>query len=290
MPLYELTDPLPPLDAPVVIAALDGWVDAGSAATNALSIIADSAPAIATFDPDELFDYRSRRPTLEIRDGRLASLQWPELSLRHARFGERDLLLLTGSEPDDRWRRLASATVELMRRLDVSAWVSLGAIPAAVPHTRPVPILGTEGAPGLLRGDVLPGPIGLLKVPSAALSMLEMAAAEAGFPAVGYFAQTPHYVQGPYALATAALLEALERHLDVKLPRGSLDQETRELRHRLDAATEADETTRAYVTRLESMVDESRLPAGDDLISDIERFLREQGQGGSTPGSPGSPG
>ncbi len=282
MPLYQLADPLPALADPIVLAALDGWVDAGSAATAALAVLAEGASPVAEFDPDELFDYRSRRPTLEIHDGRLSSLQWPELTLRHARFGRRDLLVLTGAEPDDRWRRLASSVVELVLRLDVKGWVSLGAIPAAVPHTRPVTILGTESATGLLRGDVLPGPTGLLKVPSAALSMLEMAVAEAGIPAVGYFAQTPHYVQGPYSLATVALLRALERHLEVDLPRGNLADEARELRLRLDAATEADETTQAYVGRLETMVDESRLPAGDDLISDIERFLREQGRGGPT--------
>jgi proteasome assembly chaperone (PAC2) family protein len=281
MALYQLHEPLPELIAPVVLAALDGWVDAGSAATTALSVVAASASPVATFDPDDLFDYRSRRPTLEIRDGRLSSLQWPELTLRHARFGERDLLVLSGAEPDDRWHRLATAMVELLLRLDTRGWVSLGAIPAAVPHTRPVPILGTESSPGLLRADVPPGPTGLLKVPSAALSMLEMTVADAGIPAVGYFAQTPHYVQGPYALASVALLRTLERHLEVELPRGNLTEEAHELRERLDTATEADETTRAYVGRLESMVDESRLPAGDDLISDIERFLREQGQGGS---------
>jgi PAC2 family len=282
MALYQLHEPLPQLDAPVVLAALDGWVDAGSAATSALATVATRGSVVATFDPDDLFDYRSRRPTLEIRDGRLSALQWPELTLRHARFGDRDILVLSGAEPDDRWHRLASATAELLLRLGTRQWVSLGAIPAAVPHTRPVPILGTESAPGLLRADVPPGPTGLLKVPSAALSMLEMTVAEAGIPAVGYFAQTPHYVQGPYALASVALLETLERHLEVELPRGDLTVEARELRERLDTATEADETTRAYVSRLESMVDESRLPAGDDLISDIERFLHEQGQGGST--------
>ncbi len=281
MSLYQLHEPLPELIAPVVLAALDGWVDAGSVATTALSVVAATASPVATFDPDDLFDYRSRRPTLEIRDGRLSSLQWPELTLRHARFGERDLLLLSGAEPDDRWHRLSAAIVELLLQLDARGWVSLGAIPAAVPHTRPVPILGTESAPGLLRADVPPGPTGLLKVPSAALSMLEMAVADAGIPAVGYFAQTPHYVQGPYALASVALLRTLERHLEVELPRGNLTDEARELRQRLDTATEADETTRTYVGRLESMVDESRLPAGDDLISDIERFLRDQGRGGS---------
>jgi hypothetical protein len=280
MSLYQLVDPLPDLRRPVWLAAFDSWVDAGSAATAALGAITDGAPVIATFDPDELFDYRSRRPTLEIRDGRLSSLQWPELAVRHARPGGLDLLVLSGAEPDDRWRSFGAAVVELMDRLGASGWISLGAIPAAVPHTRPVPILGTEGSPGLLRGGVVPGPTGLLRVPSAALSMLEMTVAEAGVPAVGYFAQIPHYVQGPYALAAVALLRTLELHLGTTLPRGDLDDEARELRMRLDSATDADETTRAYVDRLEAMVDESRQPAGDDLIADIERFLREQGPGG----------
>lgn len=282
MPLYRLPSPLPALDEPVVLAAFDGWVDAGSAATNALSVLADGAPVVADFDPDELFDYRSRRPTLEIRDGRLSSLAWPEISLRHVRFGGRDLLVLTGAEPDDRWRRFGRDTMELLARLDVRGWVSLGAIPAAVPHTRPVPILGTEATPGLLRGGVSPGPTGLLRVPSAALSMLEMAAAEAGIAAVGYFAQIPHYVTGPYALAAVELLRTVERHLGVELPRGDLTEEARLLRLRLDAAAAADEATRAYVERLESMVDESRRPEGDDLITEIEQFLRDQSSGTGT--------
>ncbi|MEO5964869.1 MAG: PAC2 family protein [Candidatus Limnocylindrales bacterium] len=277
MPLYHLVGPLPALDGPIVLAAFDGWVDAGSAATNALAVLADGATRIADFDPDELFDYRSRRPTLEIRDGHLSSLAWPEITLKHARFGGRDVLIMTGAEPDDRWRRFGADTMELLARLDVRGWVSLGAIPAAVPHTRPVPILGTEARPGLLKGGVSPGPTGLLRVPAAALSMLEMAAAEAGVASVGYFAQIPHYVSGPYALAAVELLRALERHLGVDLPRGDLTEEARLLRVRLDAAAAADETTRTYVGRLEAMVDESRLPAGDDLIADIERFLREGG-------------
>jgi hypothetical protein len=279
MPLYRLEDPLPPLDRPVVIVAMDGWVDAGAAATSAVAVLAERATRIATFDSDQLYDYRSRRPTLEIRDGRPVSLAWPELVLRHARFGERDVLLLSGAEPDDRWHALADAVVEMLRRLDVRSWISLGAIPAAVPHTRSVPILGTESSPGLLRGGVNAGPTGLLKVPAAALSMLEMAAAAGGLPAVGYFAQIPHYISGPYATAAVALLRAVERHLDVELPRGDLSDEARALRTRLDAAAAADETTNAYVGRLEAMVDESRQPEGDDLITEIERFLRDRSGG-----------
>ena len=274
-------DPLPALEAPVVVAAFDGWVDAGSAATTVLDIVGDGAPVIASFDPDQLFDYRARRPTLEIHDGRLASLAWPEITLRAARFGSRDVLIFSGAEPDDRWRQLSADVIELLRRLEVRQWISLGSIPAAVAHTRSVPILGTSSHSGLLRGGVSAGPTGLLKVPAAALSMLEMAAAEAGIEAVGYFAQIPHYVTGAYALASLELVKALELHLEVSLPRGDLDEESRLLRLRLDAATAADETTRAYVERLESMVDEARQPAGDDLIADIERFLRDRSGGGS---------
>ena len=275
MTLYRLEPSLPVLDGPTILAAFDGWVDAGSAATTALAIVAEGGATIATFDADELYDYRARRPTLDIRDGRPSSLDWPELKLRHVRAGDRDLLVLAGPEPDFRWHALADAVVELLRRLDTRGWLSLGAIPAAVPHARPVPILGTESPPGLLRGGVTPGPTGLLRVPAAALSMLEMAVTAAGIPAVGYFAQIPHYVTGAYAPASLELLRTVERHLTIDLPRGDLVEEAGRLRLRLDAAVAADETTRTYVDRLESMVDESRQPAGDDLITEIERFLRD---------------
>jgi hypothetical protein len=279
-PLYRV-DSRPELDAPVIVAAFDGWVDAGGAATAAVERLSDGGLRVATFDSDALYDYRARRPTLDIVDGRLARLDWPETALWHARFGGRDLLLLGGSEPDDRWHAFADAVVELTRAFGATEWISLGAIPAAVPHTRAVPILGTESRPGMLRGGVAPGPAGLLKVPAAALSVLEMRVAEDGIPSLGYFAQTPHYVSGPYPVAAVALLQCLERHLGVDLPRGLLAEEARTLRTRLDAATAADETTRAYVARLEAMVDESRLPEGDDLISEIEKFLRERSNGGS---------
>jgi proteasome assembly chaperone (PAC2) family protein len=263
-----------------MIAAFDGWVDAGAAATTAAAQVGVGGDLVATFEGDLLFDYRARRPTLEIRDGRMASLTWRELTIRRSRIGERDLLVLTGVEPDFRWREFCDAVLDIASRLGVAQWISLGAIPAAVPHTRAVPIMGTESEAGLLRGNVRPGPEGLLRVPAAALSVLEMMMARSGTTAVGYFAQVPHYVSGPYPVAAVALLRALEQHVGVSIPAGTLEDEARQLGTHLDSLAKGDETTRAYVERLEAMVDEERLPAGDELISEIERFLRETGSSG----------
>jgi hypothetical protein len=274
--LFQLTS-TPDLIAPILVAAFDSWIDAGSASTTAADQVAEEGEVIGHFDPDSIFDYRARRPTLEIVDGRPTELTFPELPIRYARIGERDVIVLSGPEPDYRWRELSEAAVDLAQRLDIVEWISLGAIPAAVPHTRPVPVLGTASRPGLLRGDVAAGPEGTLRVPSACISVLDYAVSRAGISCIGYYAQVPHYVTGPYPAAAIELIRAVGRHLGEDLNLGSLGSEARQLRERLDAATSADETTRQYVERLESMVDESRLPAGDDLISEIERFLRERG-------------
>ena len=276
MALYRLTPP-DDLKDPAVIAAFDGWVDAGSAGTSALKQLAAGGDLVVEFDGDQLFDFRSRRPTLEIQDGRPERLTWPALTMRRKRVEDRDVLILTGAEPDFKWRRFAADLVEIARQLEVREWISLGAIPAAVPHTRPVPILGTASRPGLLKGDVQAGPQGLLRVPAACISVVDMAISRSGIPSVGYFAQIPHYVSGEYPGAAAELLRAVGRHLGIAAPEGDLPEEARALRKRLDTAAALDENTRNYVTRLEGMVDESRLPAGDDLIADIERFLRDQG-------------
>jgi hypothetical protein len=278
--LYEVQDPGPLLE-PSLLVALDGWVDAGSAATTAAGLVATGGRVVATFDADRLFDYRARRPTLEIVDGRLSELDWPEFRIVLVQPGGHDLLVLSGPEPDYRWPALAEAVAEVAARFGVKEWISIGAIPAAVPHTRPVPILGTASRPGLLRGDVRPGPTGLLRVPAALVSVLEIRAAADGIDSVGYFAQVPHYVSGPYPAAALELLVAIERHLGYELDRGGLPDEAEQLRTRLDAATSVDDNTRAYVERLEAMVDEERLPAGDDLITEIEQFLRDQGTGRS---------
>jgi proteasome assembly chaperone (PAC2) family protein len=275
------------LERPVLVAGFDGWVDAGSAATLAMARLVEGAPVIATFDADRLYDYRARRPVLDIIDGTLVQLDWPELELRHRRLDGRDVLVLTGPEPDYAWRRLAESVVELAGRLRVRSWVSLGAVPATVAHTRPVPILATASADGLLPDGTAQGPAGNLRVPAAALSAIEVAVTGAGLPAVGFYAQVPHYVSGTYAAAAIELLEQLSRYLGVHLDPGELIDQAREQRLLLDTAASADERTRTYVERLEAMTDEQRLPEGDQLISEIERFLRERGGAGDG-GPPGT--
>ena len=287
MALYRLEED-PKFQAPVLVAALEGWVDAGSAGTTAAAQLAQNGTLVATFDADAVYDFRSRRPVLDIVDGRPMSLAWAELKLTAARIGDRDLLILSGPEPDYRWRELAVDVVELAKRLGVASWASLGAIPAAVPHTRPVPVLATASAPGLLPDGIRQGPDGLLRVPAALLSVLELTASTSGIPAVGFFAQVPHYVNASYPTASIALLTALGRHLGINVPVGSLATRALERRNMLDAAAANDEDTKAHVERLELLADESRLPEGDELIADIERFLREGGGDEEPDGGGGS--
>jgi hypothetical protein len=278
MPLYRLEELPAMLAAPVIVAAFDGWIDAAGAASTAADVLAHDGELVATFDGNVLFDYRSRRPTLDVVDGTLTRLVWPALELHRRPSGERDLFVLHGAEPDFRWKELGSDILELCVRLGVTQWISLGSIPAAVPHTRPVPVMATASAGTGLHEAETKGPPGLLRVPSAGLSAMEVAVSEGGIPAVGFYAQVPHYIGGPYAAATLALLQHLARHLRIELPLGSLDEDARTQRERLDAAIADDEDVRAILQQLEN-ASEEEIPSGDELAAEIERFLRNEGPG-----------
>jgi len=283
MTLLRVRDDLPAMRAPVLIGAFDGWIDAGGAASGAAERLAGEAETIASSDSDALFDYRSRRPVLDVVDGTLTHLEWPEISIGRRSLGGRDLLVLHGPEPDFRWKELGEQVMEAAVRLGVVQWVSLGAIPAAVPHTRAVHVFGTSSADGLLHDDVDQGPQGLLRVPAATLSVIEMAVASAGIPTVGFYAQVPHYVGGSFAAGTIALLEELGRHVGVDLSLGDLPEEALAQRQRLDTAVGGDDDAREYLERLETIAGEDSVPTGDELASEIERFLRGEA-GGDEPG------
>ncbi len=278
MTLYHLHDH-PPLTDPLMIVAFDAWVDAGTAATMAARLVAEDAQPIAGIEADGLYDYRARRPALHIDDGRLISADWPQLRVLHRRFEQRDVLILMGPEPDYRWRELSRELVMLAADLGVKEWMTLGAIPAAVPHTRSVNILGIASAEGLLKGGVEAGPTGSMQVPAAAVSVIDITIAEAGIPTLGYFAQVPHYVNGEYPAAAVALVRALEYHVGEAISTSALELEAHSISTKLDAAAASDDSTTSYVERLEEMTDETRLPSGEELIGEIERFLRDQDAG-----------
>jgi hypothetical protein len=275
--LYRLQEEIPMLTAPVLVAAFDGWIDAAGAATACANHVAEGGRVVASFDVDSLNDYRARRPVLDVVDGVLARMQWPDIVLRHVAVGGRDILVLVGPEPDYKWKQLGDDLLELALRLGVVEWISLGAIPAAVPHTRPVPVLATASSDASLRDGEQQGPGGVLRVPAAALSAVEMTVAGAGIPAVGYYAQVPHYIgASAYAPATLALLQHLERRLGITIPLGTLGDDAVAQRQRLDVAIAEDEDSKEYLARLEALASEERMPSGDEIASEIERYLKEQ--------------
>lgn len=213
-------------------------------------------------------------------DGDLKSLAWSELTLRHARAGDRDLVVLTGAEPDFRWRELADAIHALCIRFGVVESVTLGSLGLAVPHTRPTQITATASRPEVLGPDDQRTE-GLLRVPAAAVSVIEMNLRDRGVPTVGFFAQTPHYVTATYAPAVLALLERLGRHLGVVLPIGSLPADAESQRAQLDSIVEQRPEIKEYVERLEAAYQPGwSIPSADELGAEIERFLRRQGDEG----------
>lgn len=278
MPIYDLPE-VPALTAPVLVASLTGWVDAGMAGTSAAEHIAAGGTVIARFDPDVLYDYRSQRPTLDIVDGTMKDYTWPELTIRHVAIDGRDLLVLTGQEPDLGWKAFAAAVLELALRLGVVSSVSLGAIPAAVPHTRPTPVLSTASRRDLLQeGDRLPE--GLLRVPGSAVNLVEFTLGSQGIPSVGFWAQVPHYISAPYPPAAIALTERVARHLGIAIAIDPLVEAAQIQRDQLDAIVAQQPETQAHIERLEQILpDIENVPSGESIASEIERFLREQREG-----------
>ena len=276
--MYRL-DPLEELVAPALIVAFQGWVNAGSVGTEATDHIVADGDIIATFDPDALFDYRSNRPVVDFVDGRLQHIDWPELSVRRFRYDRRDVLALSGNEPDWQWKALGRSVAELASTLGVVEVVSLGGVPAATPHTYPTPLLTTASRPELI-GDDEQLPEGLLRVPGAAVNIVEMALTDTGRPAVGFWAQVPHYVAGPYYAGAVALVDRVARHLGIRIDLGDLVDRVAEQRRQLDATIAAQPDSRAYLERLEGMAAaQGEIPSADDIAAQVERFLQDTAEG-----------
>lgn len=280
-PLYTMIDQ-PELDAPVMIMALKGWIDAGLGADGAVDVLTQSLErtTIARFDADALLDWRARRPVMRLVDGINTRLSWEETELFSAKDGSgNDVLLLLGNEPDHSWLRFSEQVVDLAVDLGCRLVIGFGAYPTPVPHTR-TPLLASSASTeelthGLLRNSV--------EVPTGVQGMIERRAALRGLPALGLWAQVPHYVAAmPYPAASLALLEATNRIAGLDLPLGDLAEQAQASRARIDELINQNPEHLAMLRQLEAQAEEKHTTelsatSGDELVAELERFLREQG-------------
>lgn len=288
--LYEFVEH-PDLESPALIVSLEGWIDAGGAAARATGAVLEGVEAtpVVEFDADTLLDHRSRRPVMRLDDGMNLGLTWP--SIRIMAFSDsvgNDALILVGAEPDHQWRAFTHAVVDLAMELGVRMVVGLGAYPAPVPHTRPS-LLATTATDPQLR-DQLAQVRSSIEVPASIGNAIEERCKEVGLPAVGIWAQVPHYAAAmPYPAAALSLVEGLNEVTGLSIATGTLAEEADATRARLDDLVADSAEHLALLRQLEARADAAGatapggptqaadLPSGDELASEIERFLREQG-------------
>lgn len=282
-PLIWKREP-PELRSPILVAAFAGWNDAASAATAALDAVArtfDPEP-IATIDPEEFYDFQVTRPTVHLVEGAVREIEWPENAFAAARTPgeERDLLLLAGVEPNLRWRRFASAVLDVAERLGAELVVTMGALLADVAHTRPVPVTGLASSPELI------GRLGLdrssYEGPTGMVGVLHDACRARGLDSASLWAAVPHYVAAvPNPKAALALLRRLESLTGIALAAPELDGAVESFERQVDAAVATNPEIGELVSRLESEQDEAleaggEVPSGDAIARDFQRFLRQQ--------------
>ena len=269
----------PRLRHPTMIAAFSGWNDAGGAATLAAGYlrVATEAERFAVIDPDPFIDYQQTRPTVTLSNGRVRQVEWPETELLASE--QHDLVIVTGPEPNMRWRAYSDAICELGRQIGVELVVTLGALLADTPHTRPVPVSSTASDDELIARLALTrsnyeGPTGIVGV-------LHDACTRAQLRSASLWAATPHYISAtPNPRAAVALLERLAELSGTPGPSGDLVRAASEYAVRVAAAVADDPDLVAYVEQLESAADADDPATGEDLARDFERYLREQGEEG----------
>src|SRR5215207_9734875 len=255
-PLYEVLAQ-PQLDEPVLVMAPEGWIDAGGAGAAAVAALLASAQTevVATFQDDELIDYRARRPVSHISDGVYTDLDWPGIELRAGSDGHgHDLLVLTGPEPDQRWRAFADALAELGGIFGVRLLVGLGAFPAPVPHTRPTTLAASATTAELARR------IGIvsatIEVPAGILAAVERKLATLGTPGIGIWARVPHYAaSAPYPEASLLLLHGLTEVTGIVVDTAELQEAADATRRHLDELTANSVQHQALVRQLEAQAD-----------------------------------
>ncbi len=287
------------LRAPALVCAFKGWNDASDAASSSITFVGGALGArkFATIDPEEFYDFQATRPRIQFVDGQARAIVWPEVELLEARIprAPRDLILLSGSEPSFRWRSFTKLIVEVAEAIGVQMVVTLGALLADVPHTRPVSVTGLASDPALvsrlgLAASSYEGPTGIIGV-------LHAACQEAGLPSASLWAAVPHYIAAtPNPKASLALVRKLEGLVGVAVNASELEAAAADYERQVNIAVQSDPDVQAFVERLEQAAGEEEsdevgpLPSGETIARDLQRFLRQRSDDDPGPGPRPGPG
>jgi proteasome assembly chaperone (PAC2) family protein len=283
---------------PILVCAFKGWNDAGEAASAAVQFLCESfeAKPLAAIDPDDFYDFTAVRPTVRLVEGRSRAIDWPENSFHAARVptAHRDLIMLRGVEPSLHWRAYCDAVLEVARETGAAMIVTLGALLADVPHSRPVGITGLASSEGMVERlgferTSYEGPTGIVGV-------LHATTAKAGIDSVSLWAPVPHYVAAtPNPKAALGLVRGFEGIAGIAVDATALETASEDYDRQVTAAVATDPDVKAFVERLEEMADElseeegpseEQLPSGDVIAREFQRFLRQRGPGGGPPAGP----
>ena len=276
--MIEIEDASELID-PIVIAAFEGWNDAAEAASSAMDHLMrvwDARP-VGAVDPEDFYDFQVNRPIVGSDDNGHRRLSWPstQIAIASPPDLDRDVILVRGIEPNMRWRQFVAEVLAACDELGGQLVVTLGALLADTPHTRPIPVSGTATEPDLvdrlkLEESTYEGPTGIVGV-------LQDACVKLDIPAVSYWAAVPHYVaQPPCPKATMALLGQLEDLLEASIPLLDLPEEARAWERGVDELAEEDEDVADYVRALEETRDTADLPeaSGEAIAREFERYLK----------------
>jgi predicted ATP-grasp superfamily ATP-dependent carboligase len=288
---------LPPLQEPTLVVMLSGWIDASGAANAAMEhlISQTNADVLITFDADTFIDYRARRPIMEVRSGINKRLVWITPEMRVGKdANDKDVLMLSGPEPDTSWQLFASTVGELATQLGVRRMYGFGAYPYGAPHTRAVGMTCTTPDPNVAAR--LQYARNTVDVPAGVEALLEHALFDRGMEVVGLWAQVPHYISNmAYPAASAALIDSLCSMADLDIDTAALRREAGVQRERLDQLVAGNDEHSTMLRRLEDAYDavinldgsdsthtlEDELPTMDELAEEVEQFLRDQRDGES---------
>ena len=272
----------PSLERPIMIAAFRGWNDGGQGASLAAGYLAKvwNAERFGDFDPESFYDFQATRPHVSLVDGMTRCIDWPENVFYHCRIpgADRDAVLLLGIEPNLRWRTFGEKIIGLAQELGVEMVVTLGALLADVPHTRPAPVTGSATDPKLI--DELGLEASRYEGPTGIVGVVHDACRAAELRSVSLWAAVPHYVSlAPSPRAALALCQRLGELLDTQIDTSELEDASATYAEQVSEAVATDEETAAYVQELEQRVDAleeaEQLPSGDSIAAELTRYLRE---------------